>query len=687
MSDAAAWASTRNTSTKAQILDRVDIFGFILDGSRTRRDVTTVIMEFPDCSPRKFDLVRLAVPARSYYPLQNMPLAALARTWTGWLAPRSLWRSARSISPEEVRRTERWLATARVFLATSALVAVWIDPREVLSAWVYALLAFYIGQGTAIIFLLRSRQESTPSFRMLVHAADVIWPALIFLMTASQSNPFFLFFLFVLVAAAYRWGLWETVMTSIFAISLLWIESLMLRIGEIGPLNLWLSRYHLPLVHTNIVDFEPKRLVMRSAYLIVMGLLLGYLAEQQKKLRAEKDEAAHMLGMVRMDAGLAGTLSEIVGEMLRLYSAAQALIVSCEGTANRISIGVVELRQHMPDLRWLEAGPAGAETYLGQDAALSLFARSDTRSGEKSFSWVGLSPEGVLTEGADAMFLGQLAEVHTFDSLLAVSFSLGPELSGRIFLLEPQLISRPEEELRFLQNLIRQIGPAVYNVYLLRRLRKRAGALERARLVRDLHDGAVQSLIGVEMQVDVLRRSQPVDPVLGDELKRIQLLLREEVAQLRELMQQMKSVDVDGQRLPGFLRDTVQRFQRETGITATFVMDADNEIVLPQPVCRELARIAQEALVNVRKHSGAKRVIVYMSHGEGKWGLTVEDDGAGFPFSGRITQAHLDSSGRTPAVIRERVRLIQGELTIESNPGHGARIEVSVPLTQAAAHG
>jgi signal transduction histidine kinase len=183
-----------------------------------------------------------------------------------------------------------------------------------------------------------------------------------------------------------------------------------------------------------------------------------------------------------------------------------------------------------------------------------------------------------------------------------------------------------------------------------------------------------------------LRRSQPVSQALGEELKRIQLLLREEVAKLRELMQQMKSVDVDAQHLPGFLRDTVHRFQRETGITATFVMDTEDEIVLPQPVCRELARIAQEALVNVRKHSGAKRVVVYMSQHDGKWGLTVEDDGAGFPFSGRIAHAHLDSSGRAPAIIRERVRLIQGELTIESSPGRGARIEVSVPLTQAA-HG
>jgi len=611
---------------------------------------------------------------------------SLANAWFRRLRPRSLWRSTGSISPEEVRRTERWLATARLFLATSALVALWVDPREVLSTWVFALLWFYIGQGFAIILLLRySRRQSTPSFRMLVHAADIIWPALICLLTTSQSNTFFLFFLFVLAASAYRWGVWETVMTSTFAISLLWLESLALHLGAIYPINVWLSHHHLPTVNADVIDFEPKRLFMRSVYLVVMGLLLGYLAEQQKKLRAEKDEATRMLGMVSIEAGLAGTLSDIVGEMLRLYQAPRALIASRE-SGGRMSVGVVKLKNDLAVLNWLEPGTGGDETYLGAMGATSCYGQSGVVGSGQNFSATGLHADGQACSDDDNLFLRHFAEVHPFHRLLSISFSLGPELAGRIFILEPRLISGATEELRFLQDLVRQVGPAVYNVYLLRRLRKRAGALERARLARDLHDGAVQSLIGVEMQVDVLRRSHSTGQALGDELERIQMLLREEVAKLRELMQQMKSVDVDGHKLPGFLRDTVQRFQRETGINASFMMD-DEEVLLPQPVCRELARIAQEALVNVRKHSGAKQVLVHLLHTQGNWELVVEDDGAGFPFDGRVSQSELDLSSRAPAVIRERVRLIQGELTIESKPGRGARLEVRVALPQAASHG
>ena len=73
----------------------------------------------------------------------------------------------------EIRRIERWLATARVFLAISALVAIRMDPGEIrYSFWAYGLLAFYIAQGVVVILLLRRREESTISFRRLVHAAD-----------------------------------------------------------------------------------------------------------------------------------------------------------------------------------------------------------------------------------------------------------------------------------------------------------------------------------------------------------------------------------------------------------------------------------------------------------------------------------------------------------------------------------
>ncbi|HEX3105015.1 MAG TPA: histidine kinase [Terriglobales bacterium] len=581
------------------------------------------------------------------------------------------------MSPEENLRTERWLASARVFLAFGALIAVWLAPEEVRSPWAYVLLGFYIAHATAILILLRSPQQSSSPLRLMVHCVDVLWPALISPYTVGQNNPFFLFFVFVLAAAAYRWGLWETVMTAVASVSLLWLESVSFKEGILRALNTWATHHRMPAIQVKILGMEPKELFMGSVSLIIMGLLLGYLAERQKKLGAEKDIAARMLRLVRVDVGLAGSLSHILSELVRLYGAKRVLIVTRESGSHRVHTGELESNSVLPELRWNDAGPLASEAYLKESRAETWYAK---RGEKEEISITGLDPSGSFLR-IDAAVVRGFADLYEFQSVAASSFSFSHELTGRIFLFDPNFRSGNDEELGFLQDLIRQITPAVYNLYLLRRLRTRAGAAERARLVRELHDGAVQSLIGVEMQVDVLRRHAPEATSMTDELERIQGLLREEVLKLRELMQEMKSTAVDARRLAGYLRDTVQRFQRETGIAAQFVMDGD-EIVLPSAVCRELARIAQEALVNVRKHSGARQVIVQLLQEDGGWQLIVEDDGAGFPFSGRISQSELDASGKAPTIIRERVRLIQADLTIESKPGKGSRIEVFVPLLQ-----
>lgn len=588
-------------------------------------------------------------------------------------------------TPGEVRRIERWLASARVFLAISALVAIWMDPSELgYSRWAYWILGLYIVHGVSVMLLVRFRKESTPSFRLLVHAADITWPVLVTLFATGQGGgPFFLVFVFVLGASAYRWGLRETFGTAIATVALLWVESFAVGHGAAARVDRFLAHHHLPPLEVNVSQFEPKRLFMLSAYLLVMGLLLGYLAEQQKRLRSERAVTALILGRARVEAGLTGTLQEILSELLSMYGASRALIASQETNKYRVFVGEVrETSSGAERMRWLESQPTDRETYLFEsDADASLAVRhGDT------YQVISLNRDGVRLRSSK-LPLTAFSNLYSFHTLAAVSFLFGQEWWGRIFLVDPRFGGEREEELRFLQELVRQVGPAVYNVYLLRRLRQRAGAVERARVARELHDGAVQSLIAMEMQVDVLRRQGAAQSSpLTSELGRIQSLLREEVLKLRELMQQMKSLDVDSSTFLRFLEDTVERFQRETGISARLVSDVD-KVEISQRVCRELARIVQEALVNVRKHSAAQQVLVRLSDNKERTQLIIEDNGKGFPFSGRLSQADLEKIGKGPMVIRERVRLIEGELTIESNPGRGARLEISVPKHREAAYG
>jgi signal transduction histidine kinase len=429
--------------------------------------------------------------------------------------------------------------------------------------------------------------------------------------------------------------------------------------------------------------FEPERLFMLSVYLLVMGLLLGYLAEQQKHLRAEKALINRILSRVRVEAGLNGTMQQIFHEIISMYNASRLLVASQEAHGHRSFLGEVTVSANgtPSELRWLDSWPGDPASYLKGFPGEACYVSGS----EKRLSVLAMDHDGNVLGSPDAAGIARLRRLHPFQTLVTLSFLFGEEWKGQVFLFNPSWRGEEQEELRFLLNVMRQVGPAIYNVYLLHRLRRRASAVERARVARELHDGAVQSLIAVEMQVDVLRRQAENGKPITSELGRIQGLLREEVLKLRELMQQLKSIDVDAQRLLGVLHDTVERFQRETGISARFVTDIE-EVDMPQSVCRELLRIVQESLVNVRKHSGARHALVRLTAAGAKWNLTVEDDGKGFPFAGRLTQVEMEEMGRGPMIIKERVRLIAGELTVESNPGQGARLEVMVPRATDVAH-
>lgn len=596
---------------------------------------------------------------------------------------RHSWRLRIPVDPGETRRIERWLATARVFLAISTLVAIRMDPTELGHSWAaYGLFVFYMANGILILMLLRRRQESTAAFRLLVHAGDVVWPALISIFAEGPRTPFFLFFFFVLAAAAYRWGLWETLGTAAAEVALLWIESLVVVHVLLSPGGA-ARLQSITGLHVNMQEFQPQRLFMLSIYLLVMGLLLGYLAEQQKHLRAEKALVNGTLSKIRVEAGLTGTIEQIFRELMAMYGSSRAMVASQEIHSKRVFLGELAKGdgQVPAEFHWLESGLKDAANYVDEFPGEVCYAAVE---GGK-WKTLALDPNGDEVRVEDLEAFSHLRSTQPFKSLVAIGFLFGSEWRGRIFLFDPTWRGEKQEELRFLLDLLHQVGPAVYNVYLLHRLRRRAGAAERARFARELHDGAVQSLIAVEMQVDVLRRQSEAGKPVGGELGRIQSLLREEVLKLRELMQQMKAIDVDSQRLLPVLNDTVERFQRETGISARFVTDL-SQLDMPQRVCREILRIVQECLVNVRKHSGARHALVRLASNGENWSLTVEDDGKGFPFSGRYTQDRMDEDGKGPMIIKERVRLIAGELTVESNPGQGTRLEISVPRNGEVPH-
>lgn len=428
--------------------------------------------------------------------------------------------------------------------------------------------------------------------------------------------------------------------------------------------------------------FDLNRLIMRAAYLMLLGVLLGYLAEEEKQLRAESGVVTRLLAGVQAHAGLRPSIRAVLRELISIYRSSAAIMVTRERLAGRVFLWGCDAKH--PELLFEELSPERAAGFLfdAPDAAWQA-NRSPAQSQDVSITRVdgeGRARESQRLSTVPAAIRAQ----PDATSLAGVDVAFGDEWSGRVMLVNPQFGYNRAEERRFFQALVRQLAPALYSVYLIRRLRSRAGAMERARVARELHDGVIQSLISLEMQIDVLKESAARQtPALAQDLALVKQQLHTQVIEVRELMQQMRQVEMNPRQFLEYVADMVDRFRRDTGIAAKFVTELE-EISLSPRVCRELARIIQEALVNVRKHSGASNVLVRFSSADGHWMLEVDDDGRGFDFNGQLGLDDLMASRRGPVVIKERVRALDGKLAIQSSPGSGSRLTIAVSKLQSS---
>jgi signal transduction histidine kinase len=253
------------------------------------------------------------------------------------------------------------------------------------------------------------------------------------------------------------------------------------------------------------------------------------------------------------------------------------------------------------------------------------------------------------------------------------------EWQGRVIVLDPGDKQHPEESLRLAQRFVHEMAGALQSRFQLGRLRARVGAMERGRIARDLHDSTIQSLVAVEMELELLRRQAEArgSPTVAP-LAVVKGLLHQEILDLRDTMQRLKPTEIQPNELVGFLDATVARFGRETGIHAIFDCDTE-DVDLPPRECREVSRIVQEALRNVRKHSQAQNVLVRFERAPSGFRLVVDDDGQGFAgFSGTLDHADLDEGRKGPYVIKERVRALGGHLTITTSAA-GSRLEILLP--------
>src|SRR5271169_2151512 len=191
-------------------------------------------------------------------------------------APRFLARLRATGLRYENPRVELVLAVSRVGLGATALIVDLANPLapEPYNQLLILMLLVYCVQNLGfVIWILMNPDPSTASIKIM-QASDVFWPVAFCLFADPPSSLVFVFFLFALMTTAFRFGLYETVLTSLVSVTLLLTQE---AVVAFGPTQL------------NRLLYTPlgwSRLILRCGFLIMSGFLLGYLAEREKELRA-----------------------------------------------------------------------------------------------------------------------------------------------------------------------------------------------------------------------------------------------------------------------------------------------------------------------------------------------------------------------------------------------------------------
>ena len=547
------------------------------------------------------------------------------------------------------------------------MTAIWLDPTEPVryAAFTYALVSIYAVASTGVLWWLRGRTTLPRGEAILAHAVDILFATALTLFTDGPNSPFFAFFVYALLAAAYRWGSYETLFTTVAAAVLMVLEALLVKgygaaFGRVDG------------------QFDVNLLIMRVFYLWIIGICVGYLGETAHQRRKESAATASLGREAWLNTGHS-LLQSVLGPALQLYGSRHAVSV-LKGRANKTAVWDCELTAGSNNVN---------ATFVLDDAERAIFLEDGSSAAWhailRSTRWVDvvmLDREGVRVRAGDATRqIRSLIESVKCRSVMSVPLLFRDVVIGRVFIFDARIpLFERETALRLGQRIAAEVAPAAYNVFRLRRLRSRAEAGERARIARELHDGLVQSISAAELRLDVVRRR--VAKLGADEaaeIARVQAVLSSEVRSLRLLTRRMQLTFSSSNELLDALFELLTRFERETGIAVDF--HADRDAYVPAHTRYEIVRIVQEGLTNVRKHSGAKHVTVRLVAGSGSVRLSIEDDGHGFAFAGQRSHRELEVMSAGPLVIRERVRLLRGELRIVSTPGKGARLDVTVPAT------
>ena len=238
-------------------------------------------------------------------------------------------------------------------------------------------------------------------------------------------------------------------------------------------------------------------------------------------------------------------------------------------------------------------------------------------------------------------------------------------------------------EIALFQSFTDQAALAVAMTRQMEQQREMAMSEERNRLAREMHDTVAQSLTGLILQIETARTSVETGDLsaAAELLGMARVQAKHALEDTRRAVQGLAPASLERLTAAKAIAEEARNFEADTGIPALFIQTGDEQPLLPEQQTA-LLRIAQEALTNARKHAQAQRVRVGLQFAPDNVSLLVEDDGIGFDVEAVSSPGPQGGYGLFG--MRERARLLDGELEIESPSGWGTRLRAVLPYRPAS---
>ena len=553
----------------------------------------------------------------------------------------------------DLRHLGRQILFARPIIIVLSILATLEWPASLIARRCLVFLFGYLVLSLAIIGLEVLLTEKDWRFPLVID----LMMLMILIYLVPFTVPVWFPFLFVSYAAGTRWGL-----------------------SSATPLTAALA---LIITLVDVVDRDTRPLHLPTWIAIVgamfaSGAGMAFLGDRSRRWAEQNHFLSSITATMQVEQGLAESLRQFLEELATWFHAEQAFLVFRDMDLERIFLWRLksgESERLSPDSFAL----ARADGFLLDDFDATLCWNSLQGVGS-GFGWDRRNGQAVKNL---PRLPGPTQSEFEIRSFMTVTFDQNEKAAGRLFVVNSKGSGNApfrKEDLEWLERVARHVVPSLENVFLLRHLRARAIEAERSRISRDLHDGILQTLLSIEIQLDVLRRRVLAAPDHAEAaLSSLQHTVKNESAELRSFVTDLKPVRVQSADLVDLMRGFAERFRNESSLALDLLVDSA-ELRAPDRVCRELFQIYREALNNIKKHAKATHVVVKLSQDDSRLLLVVDDNGEGFSFAGKFTGDELDRLRLGPISIKERTRTVNGFLTVESNPGHGARLTIEVPL-------